>query len=719
MLLETTLRDVQTSGIQEVARATIKTSPKIFNFFADQTYANKPRAICRELVANAFDSHVMAGKPDLPVEVWLPTILEPTFKVRDHGLGMAHSFMMNEFMCYADGSTKDSSNVAIGGFGIGSKSPFAYVDQYTVKSIFDGRESVYSIFKDEEGIPAIALLGQRVTTEPNGVEVSFPVKPEDFPTFEEAAFEALRYFEPLPDIRNALEGSFNPPQYVSRGKTWGMRSEAGPLQIIMGGVMYPVNVDNLTYKFPGDSPARKLLRYGLDLRVPIGTCSVALSREALSYDDDTIAAIQRVCEEVIEEVAASFSTMFDHIDSSWEACVALQKEVGGSSYYRSERANFLSEHAVWKGQPLTVELDWPMLVTQPSEFDKTKTWQRPGYEVLEIDSAANRYKRGRVAKIGPMKFSSPDGKHFAPHRFTHLVIDDLPQSPKSKTGRKLKEFAEEHGESVLVVRPSEWLGEKAPTTEQLIAAFDPDPSRITLTSELPEPIMERGYSRKMANRPKVRMFKYTGTSGSNRSSYGSSWRQPRLRISPEREYVEEIPYLEQPNEGVLVEMENFIPPEDLETKVNSGLIFWHELRFVNRADAKKLSKQNWTRYDVAFENRKKARLAAYPELAQRLAVSKISCFSRCYDFFRSNPSVDFTSRKPLGKIYRLYKQYVEPLDDDQRRLAQFVEAKLPRGVKPEELLENLKTKQRAAWRLMQLLPAHLDEEDLQLFQENL
>jgi hypothetical protein len=227
-------------GIQEVARATIKTSPKIFNFFADQTYANKPRAICRELVANAVDSHVMAGKGDVPVEVWLPTMLDPTFKVRDQGLGMSHEFMMNEFMCYADGSTKDGSNVAIGGFGIGSKSPFAYVDQYTVRSVFDGVESVYSIFKDEEGIPSIGLLGQRTTTSRTASASSSPSSP----TTSDVRGSGVRG---APLLRAAARyqerhrRQLQPAGICQPAAGAGACAKAGSLQVIMGGVMYPVN----------------------------------------------------------------------------------------------------------------------------------------------------------------------------------------------------------------------------------------------------------------------------------------------------------------------------------------------------------------------------------------------------------------------------------------------------------------------------------------------
>ncbi|WP_037500606.1 ATP-binding protein [Sphingomonas jaspsi] len=712
MLLDKENRTIVTNGVQQVARATIKTSPKIFNFFADQTYANKPRAICRELAANALDSHVMAGKPDLPIEVWLPTLLDPVFRVRDHGLGMSHDFMMTSFMCYADGSTKDSSNEAIGGFGIGSKSPFAYVDQYTVTSRFDGVESAYSVFKDDDGIPAIGLLGQRVTDQPNGVEVSFPVKPEDFTTFEEAAFEALRYFEPLPEVKNAVGGGFTPPAYVSKGKTWGMRQNAGALNVIMGGILYPVSASNLTYKFPEDSAARKLLEYGLDLRLPIGTCSVALSREALSYDDRTIEAIRLACEAVIEEVAESFSTMFDHIDSPWEAAVALHNELGDNHY--SARAKFLSEHAKWKGAKLETSLAFPMLAQRETSWGEKKLVDVSGFTVWEIDARRERRGRGGTIKqIGSAKFEYP-GKHgFQPGRFAALVIDDLPQTPKHKAIKKIKEFADENGGRLMVIRPDV---DVELTPAEIVAGMGyPPHDQVVLTSSLPEPVMERTYSKNL-NRPKVRMFSYDGT-----TARGYDWRRNSNNINPGaygKDGVEEIAYADQPETGILVVMETFNIPDDLREKVDSGLLRWSELSFVNSGDAKKLPKGNWTDYAVEFENRKKAELAKYPDLAARLAVSN-SSLRWLFDFFRRHPGTDFTSKKPLGRIFSIYKTYVEPLDQHQLKLAQFVTAKLPGRIKPEELNTQFRSKQWKAARLLTALSHIMDEDDMRLFQENL
>src|SRR3546814_6939713 len=84
---------------------------------------------------------------------------------------MSHEFMMTSFMAYTDGSTKDQSNDQIGGWGIGSKSPFSYTDQFVLVSVHDGVRSVYSVFKDEDSIPAIALLSQAERSEEHTSEL--------------------------------------------------------------------------------------------------------------------------------------------------------------------------------------------------------------------------------------------------------------------------------------------------------------------------------------------------------------------------------------------------------------------------------------------------------------------------------------------------------------------------------------------------------------------
>jgi hypothetical protein len=682
MLLSNEARDVGKSGVLESAKATIKTSPKIFNFFADQTYANKPRAICRELVANAVDSHVMAGKPQEPVEVWLPTLIDPVFKVRDFGLGMAHEFMMTNFMQYADGSTKDNSNIAIGGFGIGSKSPFAYVDQYTVKSTFDGTVSVYTVFKDEDGIPSIALLAQKSTDECNGVEVSFPVEPSDFDTFRVAAFEALRYFDPLPLIRNAGSHKFEATDYAAQGKGWGMRRTSGPLQVVMGGVMYPVDANNLTYKFK-DETARKMLNYGLDIFVPIGTCSIALSREQLSYDERTIEGLTKACLGVVDEVAKSFSTMFDHYPSLWDAKTALQEEVTptGRTYGVSVRGEFLAQHALYQGQKL--ELNHTFFIPG-------------GMTLWDLDPAS--YRRGNN------KTPNPKWEHYAsqhvtltPGKFEMVIIDDLGASPKHRVVARIKEFlsVQPQAKRILVVRPFD----EATKASVVLKALG-NPSVYTLVSSLPEPQAGTIMAGSKAPRPRVRMFTYNGHKGAY-SWNGSRYYETLNPGAYGRKGIEEIAYADQPDSGILVKMETWKPQVDrFHPKMELGIINWNEIHFVNAGDYKKLDKAKWKDFETVFQERLAQKLKSIKGLGEMLAVEQH------FDHeMRRAMALDLSGapkKHPFVALKKIFEDYVNPIKTEDRKYGPFVTVALPKGVDPVKLWGDFKKTSPRAFRLLQL-----------------
>lgn len=703
MLLTQDARDVSKSGVMETAKATIKATPKIFSFFADQTYANKPKAICRELVANAVDSHVMAGKGDQPVEVWLPCLVDPVFKVRDFGLGMSHDFMMGPFMAYTDGSTKDQSNIAIGGFGIGSKSPFAYVDQYTIKSTFDGTVSVYSVFKDDDGIPSIALLAQKSTDEPNGVEVSFPVEPSDFENFRVAAFEALKYFDPLPIVRNAGQSKFEAEEYAAKGKTWGMRKTSGPLQVIMGGIMYPVDAANLTYKFK-DETAKKMLTYGLDIKVPIGTCSIALSREQLSYDERTIEGLTKACLSVVDEVAQSFATIFDQHDTVWDAMTALYEEVypNGHSGYRGEttRGQFLSQKAQWRGQPLEMNLEFIL----------------PGGAIV-WDLDPYNYRRGG-------KTPNPKWEHYdiaykvMPGKFEHVVIDDLPRNSKSKTILRIKEWLADQDQKkrILFVRATN----ESLKPKKILEALG-NPSNYTLTSTLPEPI-NATVTAAGTVRPKVRMFTYDG----QKRNYGWGPHSYYETLHPGRygkSGIKEIDYAAQPSSGILVVMENFKPPASFYEKMETGLVAFGEVHFVNQGDAPKLNKSLWKSFDDVFTERLDKKLASVHGLGEMLAVEQ----AFPHDFrvlFHNNRSFPFATQKqknsPFAKLEKAFRDFVEPIQDDNRKFAPFVTVALPKGVDPVKLKEKFEEQSPRASRLLQLFDHRIqNDDDMQFFIDNL
>lgn len=677
MKLERADRAISSSGVMETAKATIKATPKIFNFFADQTYANKPRAIARELVANGIDSHTAAGCPDRPVEVTLPTDLDPVFKVRDFGTGMTHEFMMTRFMAYTDGSTKDQSNDQIGGFGIGSKSPFAYTDQYTLRVVCEGVLSVYTMFKDEEGLPSIGLMGQTTTDEHNGVEVSFPVEADDHAKFHEAAQEALQFFQPLPIVIN---GTLTPPPYNYVGKGWMLRPTAGDLNVIMGGVRYPVATNSLDYKLRYDDKLGALLSYGLDLILPIGACGIALSREALSYDGTTSDNIRKGLEAVIDDVVKTFANMFDNQPTMWQAMVALHKETNGATN-SSGRAKLLAANAYWRGAKIEANMN---------------VQQRVGIATAWMIEKASY----RKTTIGSAKWEDMALLHFIhPGHVGVVIVDDLPVSGKSKQIMKIKEYVEEnvdrnkHQALVLRVAGPDHT-DPAAIASMIQKLGGPE---YVLTSSMPEPAKAStttASGRVVYVRPRIRMFQ---TNGRN-DNYGN--RVTNLTPGHAKTYtgaVKEIAYADQPTSGIMVAMNNFDMPGDVRGMVDSGLLTWSELFFVNQADVSKV-KAHFTDYKEVFEKRKVEALAKHPELAARAAVAQdgtIGQFSEEVRLLAKDLSPAQQAR-PFGRICAAYAKYLAPYDDAQRALAKLIVPKMPAKLNPEALLAAFKKEQPEA-----------------------
>ena len=168
MILNNTPQDQAVlANVGQVGEFRIRNSAKAFNILSSGLYANKIRAIIRELSCNAVDSHVAAGKSDTPFDVHLPNQLEPHFSIRDYGTGLNHDQVTNIYTTYFE-STKTDSNDFIGALGLGSKSPFSYTDNFTVTAIKDGRKGIYTAFINEKSVPSIALMMEEETDEPAG-----------------------------------------------------------------------------------------------------------------------------------------------------------------------------------------------------------------------------------------------------------------------------------------------------------------------------------------------------------------------------------------------------------------------------------------------------------------------------------------------------------------------------------------------------------------------
>jgi len=295
----------------------IKATAKSFRILADGLYANKIRAVIRELSCNAYDSHVAAGKPDLPFDVHLPNSLEPFFSIRDYGVGLSDNEVTNIFTTFFE-STKTGSNDFVGALGLGSKSPFSYTDNFTVTAIKDGIKGVYTAFINEHGVPSIALMAQEETTDPAGVEIRFAVENQyDFNDFCQEAIFVYRTFKHKPVVSGNSRFKFDNFEYETRDVVPGVHvlTKAHNSAAIMGNIGYPIRIPDSNQTL-GD--LRSLLLCGLVMEFEIGELDFQASREGLSYIPMTVEAIKRKLEQLRDQLTVHVATEADKIKNLWE-----------------------------------------------------------------------------------------------------------------------------------------------------------------------------------------------------------------------------------------------------------------------------------------------------------------------------------------------------------------------------------------------------------------
>lgn len=329
---------VESSGGFQQSAFKVELSQHTFNVLSSGLYSNKHLAIVRELACNAWDAHVAANNTSKPFDVFLPNSIEPTFRIRDYGIGLADDDVMSLYTTYF-ASTKQRSNAMTGCFGLGSKSPFAYTKSFTVVSYFNGMKTTFNCFIGKEGFPQCVRLGAEPTSEHNGLDVSFVVAQHDHYLFVNAANEALRWFSVEPCVRGSSQYSYNPIETITlQGKGWRILPGSGNNLAIMGNVAYP-----LAKQHGFSEIAKRLLSLHIHVDFPIGSFEVTPSREGISYTDYSISNISNRLEEIYAEVTNSVTEMLSKAKTLFEARQVVQDYLDNSAF------RFLGIVPEWNG----------------------------------------------------------------------------------------------------------------------------------------------------------------------------------------------------------------------------------------------------------------------------------------------------------------------------------------------------------------------------------
>ncbi len=345
MKLEKKTRNVKTSGTLDEGQfgISINDQAHVITILRDRLYSDKPLAVIREYSTNAVDAHTEAGIPDTPIEITLPKLTNPMFKVRDYGGGLSDPEVFELYIKYG-ASTKRNSNAVIGQLGIGCKSAFAYTNSFNVISYHNGKKTIYHAYIDESNLGKITKMSEQPSSEKSGIEIQVRVKPSDITTFQTTAKNLFKYFKVKPRVNidinwketNIIEGE---GWYVPQSTGWGQ-----PAIAVMGNIGYPINKNVIRQNKAWTSDHDTTLASGIVIHFDIGDLSISASREDLEYTESTIINMLNRMKAVREEINAELLKRFNDCNSQWEA-TRLRKKLHESLPSHSKSL----APTMWKG----------------------------------------------------------------------------------------------------------------------------------------------------------------------------------------------------------------------------------------------------------------------------------------------------------------------------------------------------------------------------------
>jgi hypothetical protein len=274
-------------------------------------YKYKIQTPVQEYICNARDAH-REIKQTRPIEITIPTLFDPTFKVRDFGAGISPAKMTDVFIKFFS-STKRRDNNQTGGFGLGAKSAFAYTDSFGIVSICDGIKYSYTAYKAGQGM--LQPEGEEETQEPDGVTISIAINSKDVEEFKKAVTRATFFWnkDERPKFINNPTPLF--AEEPTRYKNLAFYSKSDSHNIfphnnnkdfvLLDGIPYPLEsseIDSLKVPELGRYD-RKVKNFCLVLNT--GDISITPFREGLEFNDHTNLALTEKIKDSIQYLSSS------------------------------------------------------------------------------------------------------------------------------------------------------------------------------------------------------------------------------------------------------------------------------------------------------------------------------------------------------------------------------------------------------------------------------
>lgn len=261
---------------------------KAFDILISGLYSDKPGAIIREICSNAYDAHKAAGKEDVPFDITVPTKFNNTLIIRDYGTGLTAD-QVTFYFGTIFGSGSCTTNEAIGGFGLGAKSPFCLVDSYFISSYKDGEEHKFHFVRNAGGRPKLIHQSTTATEEENGIKFSIECDGLSINWLHVIA-EQLSLFKVKPNVNKDIMWHDLVETDFGFRVVKGYSFNSAFVFASMGGVKYNIT-DNSILNTKELLELKALVKGNIVLDFDIGELDPAPNRESLQYTDKTLKAL--------------------------------------------------------------------------------------------------------------------------------------------------------------------------------------------------------------------------------------------------------------------------------------------------------------------------------------------------------------------------------------------------------------------------------------------
>lgn len=324
MKLETHLENIQdyeedVGGDIDTIKVSIDTENigMLYEMLSKSIYSNPIGSIVRELVSNCFDSHIEEAEKRGIEKLEMPVVVKGFQEEQDYyigfedfGIGLSPERFRGIYLKYMS-STKRASNSQLGMFGLGSKSPFSYVDIFYIRTRYDSIEYYYMMSKGANGVPEADLMYSKPTTECNGTLVKFKLeggkhrsrpyismydknsKLPDYFKFEDEIINQLKYFDDVYVEDFSVDNEYKILEFNTFKYRVG--NENKEMHILLGKVIYPIDWNIIK---------RPAINIPIGVKLEIGELIITPNRESIRYNDEVISIINTKIDTALEEIKA-------------------------------------------------------------------------------------------------------------------------------------------------------------------------------------------------------------------------------------------------------------------------------------------------------------------------------------------------------------------------------------------------------------------------------